>query len=111
MKNTKLIGGLMLVGAGVVGYMALKKMSPFGFVTANQVTGRIAQGQERDRARARSFLTQITGKGNDLYAQEVVMQSSGLASGKAMDFQKVLHRQSLEGRASFANYNDLGVAQ
>ena len=112
MKTTKIIGGAMLVGAGIVTWMALNKKGPFGFITSDQVAGRIARQQERDKARARVFLSKVTGQQiHDPYEHEVVMQASGLSAGQATEFRKVLHRQAREGVANFANYGDLGVAQ
>ena len=112
MKSTKLIGGALLVGAGIGVWMALNKKGPFGLVSADQIAGRIAQRREREKMRAQAFLSRVTGQQvHDPYEHEVVMQASGLSAGQATEFKKVLHRQAREGVANFANYGDLGVAQ
>jgi len=113
-KNTmNKVLGLGLIAAGVgLGYAAWQR-GVFGLVTARQgLAGRLTNRQEREKARARSFLSRVTGQQTtDPYVSETVMQSSGLSSGKSTAFNTVLHRNAREGRNVAAHYGDLGVVQ
>jgi hypothetical protein len=108
----KLLGiGALLGAAGLVVYGMRSGMAGLT-INRRGLSGRVAQRREREKERARTFLSRVTGQqATDPYEQEVVMQVSGLAAGKAQEFRKVLHRQAQEGRASVATYGDLGVAQ
>lgn len=109
---TRVLGVGLLVGAAGLGYCAWKR-GVFGLITARQgLAGRITNRREREKARAQAFLSRVTGQQTqEPYAEEMVMQSSGLASGQARAFQTLLHRQAREGRSIAATYGDLGVVQ
>ena len=110
-KSDKVIGGIALLAAVGLGVWYWKS-GAFGMVTATNLNGRIAQRREREKDRARAFLSRVTGQqATDSYADDVVSRVSGMASGHAQGFQTVLYRNAIEGRVTGATYGDLGVAE
>lgn len=109
MKTNTIIGLAALAAAAGLGYMAFRK-SGYAGVFMQSLSGFRALQAEQEKARARAFLTAATGQGtNDRLVNEVINQSSGLASGKSASFREVLVRGAIEGHASPAVYGTLGV--
>lgn len=103
--TNKVVGVALLGVAAWAGYSFLKSRG-----TISGFRGGYAQERERDLARARLYLAEVTGRGHvEKVEQEAVRSASGMAAGQARDFAAVMHREAVKGGYEHQRFTATGI--